>query len=687
MTFMKLVISAFITAGLTIVLHLLDRRGRLEKIKNPWVRQLLIGILFGLAAIYATEFGSIQIGGAALNARDAAPLCAGLFFGGFSGIVAGVIGGVERYFCVYWGGAQFTQLACSIACIFAGIFSAFLRKVIFDNKRPNPYYCVIIALISETIHMFLIFATNATNLDVAFDFIKKCSPPMILTNILALFIAFFTVEFMDRGFTMFRHQKRPILSHIQIGLLMLVVISAFLTVYITVVVQTRIAEKSTEGIFEANLRAAESQINNRYYTGSESDIKQVASGICYGYAVGSTGELWTTNTDLVVYDTEFDGTDLSYLFDGVPELTLVKTDFEGDGYYLSYKVCNGYCLVASMMAVDALYLTNVSIYITMLLEILIYAVLFLFITLEMKQLVTRNMDEVNDNLEAITAGELDRVVNVRPSTEFDMLSDSINAMVNRLTELIEEAKNRVAKELELARVIQLSSLTNDFNISPAVDIFAKTRPAKEVGGDFYDAFKLDDKHIVILIADVSGKGIPAAMFMMRARTTIKGQVQSGLPIEEAFTVTNEKLCYNNVNEMFITAWMGMLDITTGEVIFVNAGHNPPIIKRGGAYAYLETKRNLVLAAMEGYVYRAEKLRLAPGDEIFLYTDGVTEAININEELYGEDRLLVYIESTDKGISSEELCEGVYRSVDEYAGEGVEQFDDITMLCLKYIKSV
>ena len=120
---MKLIISALITAGLTILLHLLDRRGKLDKIKNPWIRQLLIGILFGLAAIYATEFGSVQIGGAALNARDAAPLCAGLFFGGFAGIVAGVIGGVERFFCVYWGGAAFTQLACSIACIFAGLFS------------------------------------------------------------------------------------------------------------------------------------------------------------------------------------------------------------------------------------------------------------------------------------------------------------------------------------------------------------------------------------------------------------------------------------------------------------------------------------------------------------------------------------------------------------------------------------
>ena len=276
---MKLIISALITAGLTILLHLLDRRGKLDKIKNPWIRQLLIGILFGLAAIYATEFGSVQIGGAALNARDAAPLCAGLCF---AGIVAGVIGGVERFFCVYWDGAAFTQLACSIACIFAGLFSAFLRKFIFNNKRPNPYYCVIIALISETIHMFLIFVTNEKDLDVAFDFVQKCSPPMILTNILALFLAFFTIEFIDRGFAMFKRHNRPILSHLQIGLLMLVVVSAALTVYITIVVQTRIAEKSTERVFAANLKAAAAQIDNLYLTGQIDDVKDVASSVCYG---------------------------------------------------------------------------------------------------------------------------------------------------------------------------------------------------------------------------------------------------------------------------------------------------------------------------------------------------------------------------------------------------------------------
>lgn len=680
---MKLIISALLTAGLTILLHAMDKKGILDKIRNPWFRQLLTGILFGLAAIYATEMGSIQVGGAALNARDAAPLCAGLFFGGFSGIVAGVIGGVERLLCIYWGGAAFTRTACAIACVFAGLFAAFLRKVIFENKRPNPFYCVIIALISETIHMFLIFATNERELDTAFDFVKKCAVPMILVNILALLVAFFAVEIMDRGFAMFHRHKRPILAHFQLGLLGLVVLSALLTVYITIVVQTRIAEKSTGRVYEANLRAAVSAISKVYASGHFEDPAHAAATVCDGYAVGEKGELWVMNMDKVVSFGDFEGADLTEMIGDNPPLTLFTTFYEGDEYYLEYIVADGYMLLASMTAPEALYLTNVSIYITILLEILVYAVLFLFITLEMKKMVTRNMDEVNDDLEAITAGELDRVVDVRTSTEFDMLSDSINAMVNRLTELIEEAKNRVAKELEIARGIQMSSLTTDFDLGDAVDVFAKTRPAKEVGGDFYDVYKLDDTHLVILIADVSGKGIPAAMFMMRARTSIKALAQTGISISEVFNEANNRLCRNNTNEMFITAWMGVLDTVSGEMEFVNAGHNPPIIRKNGTYSYLKTKRNLVLAAMEEYSYQSERLSIKPGDEIYLYTDGVTEAININEELYGEDRLLVYIESVDHDISAEELCADVYRSVDDYAGEGVEQFDDITMLCLKY----
>lgn len=680
---MQLVISALITAALTIFFRYLDHIGALSKIKNIFLRQLLIGIVFGLSAIYATEFGGIALGGATMNARDAAPLCAGIYFGPIAGITAGLIGGIERYFCVYWGGGAFTQIACSLACILAGIFSAILHKFVFLGKRPKAIYSLILGLMCEDVHMFLIFATNDKKLDVAFNFVKKCSVPMILATSFALFIAFFGIEALERGKSMFTKHKHSVLVYLQLGLMLIVVISTVLTFYITFIVQLRIAEKSHERINIAALNDAADEIDALFGTGKFTSYEELIGFVCDNKTVGEGGNIVAINSDFIALNGEYAGDDYSDMINDYKPLELYKYTFEGTEYYLEYMKMGNMYLLTSTETSTALYLNNVSLYITALLETLVFAALYIMITLEMKYFITDNMDEVNMNLEAITAGELDRKVNVRRSTEFEMLSDSINAMVDHLKELISESEHRIAKELEFARSVQLSSLTTEFELNPAVDVFAKTEPAKEVGGDFYDVYMLDDTHIVILIADVSGKGIPAAMFMMRARTSIKALAQSGLPIGEVFVRVNNRLCFNNTGELFITAWMGILDLTSGEIEYVNAGHNPPLLKRNGTYEFFVTKRNLVLAAMEDYQYKSEKVSIAPGDEIFLYTDGVTEAININEELFGEERLVNYINSLDKDMVAEDICDSIFEKVGEYAGEGVDQFDDITMLSLKY----
>lgn len=679
---MKLIISALITAGLTILFRYLDNKGYLGKIKNGFLRQLIVGIVFGLAAIYATEFGGIALGGATMNARDAAPLCAGIYFGPVAGITAGIIGGIERYFCVYWGGGAFTQLACSLACVLAGLFSAVLRKFVFLGKRPKAYYSIILGLMCEDVHMFLVFVTNDSKLDTAFSFVKKCSMPMILSTIFALFVAFFAIEFMERGTSIFKHHKHSLLSYIQLGLLAIVIISFILTAYITVIVQIKIAEKSHAKINEASLLSISSEVDALYSSVRFDSPIDVARVVCSHTTIGENGQVIAVDSDGIAVNGIFLGDDYSDMINKYKPLSMYKCDIEGVPYYVEYIELRDFYVFTLTKVDDAIYLSSVSMCVTMLLMTLVFSTLYIMVTLEMKYIITDNMNEVNNNLEAITAGELDRTINVRRSSEFEMLSDSINAMVNHLKDLIEEAKNRIAKELEFARSVQLSSLTTEFDLSPSVDIFARTVPAKEVGGDFYDAYMLDDTHMVILIADVSGKGIPAAMFMMRARTNIKALAQSGIPINEVFTKVNNRLCHNNSGEMFITSWMGILDIDTGVIEYVNAGHNPPVIKRNGTYEYLVTKRNLVLAAMEDYQYKSETLTINDTDEIFLYTDGVTEAININEELFGEERLLDDINSLGE-ISAEEICTHIFDSVNAYAGEGVDQFDDITMLSLRF----
>ena len=206
--------------------------------------------------------------------------------------------------------------------------------------------------------------------------------------------------------------------------------------------------------------------------------------------------------------------------------------------------------------------------------------------------------------------------------------------------------------------------------------------AKEVGGDFYDFYSLDDNTVFFLAADVSGKGIPAAMFMMTAKTIIKDLAERGLPINEIFTKANEKLCENNESGMFVTAWMGILDLTTGKVQFANAGHNTPLLKHeAGSFEYLKTRAGFVLAGMEGVRYRAGEITLNPGDRLFLYTDGVPEATNTDNKLYGEERLLSFM-NQNASTEATELLPALKANIDEFVGEA-PQFDDITMLCLEY----
>ena len=206
-------------------------------------------------------------------------------------------------------------------------------------------------------------------------------------------------------------------------------------------------------------------------------------------------------------------------------------------------------------------------------------------------------------------------------------------------------------------------------------------PAKEVGGDFYDFFLVDDRHLAIVISDVSGKGVPAALFMVIAKTLIKNQTQPGIPLGEVFTRVNNQLCENNGEAMFVTSFMGVLDLDTLAFTFVNAGHNPPLLMRSGqSYEFLQVKPGFVLAGLEGVRYKEETMQLSHGDRLFLYTDGVTEAINAASELYGEDRLKAAL-NKGAALQPEELLAAVKTSMNEFTA-GAEQFDDITMLALE-----
>lgn len=246
-------------------------------------------------------------------------------------------------------------------------------------------------------------------------------------------------------------------------------------------------------------------------------------------------------------------------------------------------------------------------------------------------------------------------------------------------------KQQIASELSVATHIQTSMLPRIFPAFPAqkeFDIYAMTNPAKVVGGDFYDFFLVDDDHLAVVVADVSGKGIPAALFMVIAKTLIKDHAQRGTSPDVVFTEVNRLLCEANDEGMFVTAWLGVLELSTGHLSYVNAGHNPPLLRRaGGGYDYLRTRSGFVLAGVEETRYRSCSLELAPGDALFLYTDGVTEATDAEKQLYGEERLATALNS-HKDYAPKELLSAVRDDVEAFVGQA-PQFDDITVLSLCY----
>ncbi len=327
---------------------------------------------------------------------------------------------------------------------------------------------------------------------------------------------------------------------------------------------------------------------------------------------------------------------------------------------------------------------DVTLYLVVFMEILIYTALFILIYELLKRKILKNLQRVNHSLTEITNGNLDTTVNVRSHVEFSELSDHVNETVDTLKRYIREAEERIDKELELAREIQRSALPSVFPPFPArtdFDLYASMDPAKEVGGDFYDFYLIGKHTLIILIADVSGKGIPAALFMMRAKTLLKGLTESGRPVDEAFTIANEKLCESNEAGMFLTAWIGSVNLHTGVLTYANAGHNPPLmLARNGKAEYLRTRPNFILAGMEGTQYKAHTCQLHPGDTLYLYTDGVTESMDRKGRLYGEKNLCTALDLHGRQ-SPKEICQGIRQNVEDFAEEAA-QSDDMTMLCFR-----
>ena len=279
----------------------------------------------------------------------------------------------------------------------------------------------------------------------------------------------------------------------------------------------------------------------------------------------------------------------------------------------------------------------------------------------------------------------------RTGDEIEVLAEKFASLSARTIHYVGQVKKvtaekeRIKSELGMATAIQVSQLPHLFPAFPdrkEFDIYASMTPAKEVGGDFYDFFLVDDDHIGLVMADVSGKGVPAALFMMVSKILIRNRVQNGEGPGEALRNVNNQLMEGNEVEFFVTVWLAVVEISTGRGVVVNAGHEHPVLRRSdGKFELIKYRHSLAVAAMENVRFKEREFQLYPGDTVFVYTDGVAEASNSKNELYGTDRMLSIL-NQNLDADPEEVLRGVMRGINDFV-DGAEQFDDITMLCFRY----
>ena len=640
--------------------------------------KIIIGIVFGLSSVLSTHFG-IQYEKMIINVRDIGPLAAGLFFSPSAGVIAGLIGGIERYIAgTYFGVSSYTRVACSISTCLAGFVAMGMKIKVFKGKKPSPFYAFFMGAVMEVFHMYVVFITHRDDMRMAFLVVSTCSIPMIIFTGVGLALSSIILQIKTgewlNPFAHSEDEKQPLSQKFQKWLFIItsiVILSNFLFSFL---IQTQSALQHCESMLDKNVDAVRTQYVNDDYTikvdnavwfGIIDSDRQVIRGKNQGMLLPEKEYVQITKNMNAIFRGKYWGTKSFIYAEWYDRETIIVIAINED---------------------EAFWYRDADAYESAFSNILLFTVIYVLIAYLVNQIVVSNIHLINQSLSKITNGNLNEVVTVRSSSEFASLSDDINQTVLTLKGYIAAAEKRMEQELILARTIQASSLPQVFKFPgrDEFELFATMKPAKEVGGDFYDFFFVGSNKIALVIADVSGKGIPAALFMMRSKTAIRSYAVSGGTPEEILAKTNEALFEGNEAEMFVTVWLGIIDLTNGLMQCANAGHEYPVIRHAdGDYEIFKDKHSLALAAMPAVKSRPYEIQLNPGDRLFVYTDGVPEAINESEKQYGTERMLQTLNSI-KEKSITETLPVISDSIKKFKGNA-EQFDDITMLGFEYVK--
>ena len=610
--------------------------------------RIIVGLVYGLASVLSTHFG-IQYNHMVLNIRDVGPLTAGLFFDPVSGIIAGLIGGIERYIAgTFWGVGSYTTIACSVSTILAGFLAAFMQKFVLKKKTPYAVPAFFIGAVMEVFHMYAVFITHRNDMSMAFYVVKNCSVPMVVFSGVALVLTTLFIRLTEgKKLLVFRNghkEKTPIAQIFQRSLIVVSLIVVSINFFNTFFLETKSAiQDSTELLSKSattlradyhQLTAIKEKVNRmaedsalasavviaeqiELYGGSDkidvafmeqvreafnlisvnvvdskglsvvsagssqvytstfwdvingkeekkvallsessaavgvrfsegmvqvvisidsfADIMSISSltNIFSNFQIGKEGTFDIVRNTGIISAGNHDekvlsGERLKELQEREEKKAFTDVWFNVESLCWKEKLSNGSILLVALPTSEVFASRDAIAYETGLADILLFAVLYAALFLMVQHYIVRNLNKVNVSLGKITEGNLNEVVDVRASSEFVSLSNDINQTVTTLKGYITAAERRMEQELEYARVIQESALPRNFNI-PRNDfnIYAQMDPAKSVGGDFYDFFVVGPDVLGLVIADVSGKGIPASLFMMRSKTLVQNLAKMG----------------------------------------------------------------------------------------------------------------------------------------------------------------
>ncbi len=681
-TLMMIVKMSLITLAYVVVTFLLWKSVRDRKLSMG--DKIGMGCIYGLLSIFSTHFG-VDYGDMVMNVRDLGPMAAGLFFDPVSGIIAGIIGGIERYIAgTYYGVGSFTRIACSISTCLAGFVAAFMRIFIFKDKKPSVAYAFFMGSVIEVFHMYVVFVTHRDDMAMAFYVVKMCSIPMILFSGLGLALISLSIKVSvgewHNPFKPLPKERVPVSSRFQAWLFGVTALLLMINFWFNYAMQTQSATELARE--ELTVTAEDISSAYKWMRDHGGDTKN------FSLHVGKTGTFIIVDKD----ENVLAGTQFDKYFD--QEIRDALQTYESGEFFTGQVFANeSMCLISDIdddtrlftqIPIDEVYeLRDTQAYETILADILIFTVIYVLISLLVQHMVVDSLIKVTESLNRITEGDLNEKVNVYNSSEFASLSEDINLTVDVLKSYISAAEKRMEQELLLAHNIQDAALPKNFTFqNKSFEVFATMDPARRVGGDFYDIFFVDAEKVAFVIADVSDKGIPAALFMMRSKTAIRGLAEAGNSLDEIFARVNNELCEGNESNMFVTVWMGILDLTNGDMRCLNAGHEyPAVMRNGGDFEMIRDPHRPPLGVLENMTYEGYEMHLDPGDCMYVYTDGIPDAINVSEELYGTDRMLEALNS-GKTASMEGLLFTVKQDQQEFVGKA-DQFDDITMMGFRY----